>query len=479
MGQEISHPTFTEAEFQSFSEHLDDETRLLEQWFRDGTFAPDTGVCGLELEGWLLDRNWQPAPENESFLQALNDPLVVAELSRFNFEIHTQPQPRHGRMFQQIHRQLCAIWGRCERHGAHLGLIPLQIGILPTLKDDVMTVANMSPLQRYHALNQRVLESRRGSPLRIDISGDHDRLNVIHHDVMTEAATTSLQIHVQVDEAHAVRFFNAAQVLAAPMVASCANSPYLFGHELWEETRIPLFEQSVSVPAFCDREGHLVERVTFGTHYLEHSVMELFRENRDAFPVLLPELMPGESPRLAHLRLHNGTIWRWNRPLLDFDGQGRPTLRLEHRVTPAGPSLPDVVGNILLFYGLVHHFAQLEDAPEHRLPFEHTLANFYQAARHGLAATVFWLDGHEHDLRRLLLDELLPAAADSLARLGIAAEDIDTYLHDIVAPRIRSGQTGAAWQKQFIARHGADFRHLTRAYHQHQASQRPVHQWTL
>ncbi|WP_290652095.1 glutamate-cysteine ligase family protein [Aquisalimonas sp.] len=479
MGEEITRSSFSAEEFQRFRQHLNEETQQLEQWFQDNALSPDAGVCGLELEGWLLDRDWQAAAENEAFLQGLNDPLVVPELSRFNFEINTTPQPRHARMFKRIHRQLRDIWGRCKQQADTLGLVPLQIGILPTLKDDVMTVENMSPLQRYHALNEQVLVHRHGTPLNIDISGDHDRLQVVHHDVMTEAATTSLQIHIQLDNERAVRFYNAAHVLAAPMVASCANSPYLFGQELWEESRIPLFEQSVSVPAFHDREGHLIERATFGTRYVQDSLMEIFRENRDFFPVLLPALHPDGAHRLAHLRLHNGTIWRWNRPLVDFDGQGRPTLRLEHRVTPAGPSLPDVIANILFFYGLIHYLADLADAPEHRLAFEHNVANFYQAARHGMAATVFWLDGHEHELRELLLGELVPAAAHTLGELGIDREDIDTYLHAIVAARLRSGQTGSAWQKRFVARHGRDFQNLTRAYYCQQQRQVPVHQWTI
>lgn len=479
MGQEIHRSSFTKADFREFSRRLAGETRQLEDCFRQGQFGPGAGSCGLELEGWLLDRHLQPAPENEAFLESLKDPLVVPELSRFNFEINTRPEPPASQMFRRIHHQLKSIWGRCEIGAGGLGLVPLQIGTLPTLQDDVMTLANMSPLQRYYALNRQVLRNRQGSPLDIDIRGPRDHLQVRHHDVMTEAASTSLQIHLQLDPARAVRFFNAAQLMAAPMVAACANSPYLFEHELWEESRVPLFEQSVAVPAFYDREGHLFERVTFGTRYVQDSVMELFLENRDAFPTLLPLLYPEGAAQLEHLRLHNGTIWRWNRPLIDFDPQGRPTLRLEHRVVPAGPSMPDVVANILFFYGLVHYLASLEDAPEHRLAFGHVTANFYQGARYGLEATVFWLDGHEYRLRELLLEQLIPAAGKTLLSLGIDPADIDDYLYGIIQPRVHSGQTGAAWQKQFVARHGRDFTRLTRAYHEQQRREVPVHQWTI
>ncbi len=479
MGQEINRSSFTESDYQGFARRLLDETQQLEALFRDGRVSTDHGVCGLELEGWLLNSDWAPAPENEAFLNGLNHPLVVPELSRFNFEINTTPQPPSSGMFARIHEELARIWQQCDYQAQQLGLNAVHIGTLPTLQDDLMTLANMSPLQRYYALNEQVLRNRRGAPLRIDISGARDRLQVTHQDVMTEAATTSLQIHLQLDPARAVRFCNAAHIMAAPMVAACANSPYLFGHELWEESRVPLFEQSVAVPAFYDEQAHLIERVTCGTHYLRESIMEVFRENRDVFPVLLPLLYEEGAHQLEHLRLHNGTIWRWNRPLIDFDGQGAATLRLEHRVVPAGPSLPDVVANIQFFYGLIHHLATLADPPEHQLGFEHALANFYQAARHGMTTRVFWLDGREYELRELLLQELVPAADQALRELGVAVDDIERYLHGVFAERLRSGQTGAAWQKAFVARHGPDFRKLTRAYHQHQASELPVHLWTL
>lgn len=479
MGQEINRCEFSDEDRKHFGERLDDETRQLAACFRDNRFVSAPGTCGLELEGWLVDRNAEAAPENEAFLKALDSPLVVPELSRFNFEINTTPQVPAPRMFRNMHNQLLETWSDCEQAARSLGLFPLHIGTLPTLKDDVMTLANMSPMQRYYALNQQVLRNREGSPLAIDIKGSQDHLHVEHRDVMTEAATTSLQIHLQLDGSNAVRFYNAAHILSAPMVALCANSPYLFGHELWEESRIPLFEQAVAVPAFYDREAHLIERVTFGTGYANDTLMEVFQENRDSFPPLLPLLYPEGSHRLEHLRLHNGTIWRWNRPLIDFDGQGNPTLRLEHRVAPAGPSLPDSIANILFFYGLAHHLAGLEDAPEHRMGFGPAAANFYRAARKGMAATVFWLDGHEYTLRDLLLHELIPATDHSLRRLGVAGEDIQTYLHDIIGERVRTGQTGAAWQRGYITRHGRDFRAMTQAYQGNQSRQIPVHQWTL
>ncbi len=479
MGTEIQRSNFSRADFAIFAERLSQETGLLKQWFSDGAFARHSGVCGLELEGWLLGRDWRPVARNEEFLERVDDPLVVPELSRFNFEINTRPQPAGAEMFTRLHEQLREVWQRCESHATALGLVPLHIGTLPTLDDDVMTLANMSPLQRYYALNREILRHRQGSPLHIDIAGARERLQVTHHDVMTEAATTSLQIHIQLDPAQAVRIYNAAQILAAPMVAVAANAPFLFGHDLWADTRVPLFEQSVAAPAFHDAQGNLVERVTFGTRYLESSVLELYEENLSAFPVLLPLSEADEPERMRHLRLHNGTIWRWNRPLVDFDDTGQPTLRLEHRVCSAGPTLADEVANIVLFYGLVHYLAGLEQSPESRLPIEMARANFYEAARLGLGARVFWLDGHEHDLRELLLDMLLPACIESLEKLGLAASEVQTWIEGIILPRIESARTGTDWQRRFVARHGRDFPTLVRVYHERQQQQWPVHQWTI
>jgi len=297
MGQEINRCDFSEEDRKRFGERLDDETRQLEAFFRDDRFASTPGTCGLELEGWLVDRNADAAPENEAFLKAMDNPLVVPELSRFNFEINTKPEPLAPRMFRSMHDQLHKTWAACEQTAHTLGLFPLHIGTLPTLKDDVMTLANISPMQRYYALNQEVLRNRQGSPLAIDIKGSQDHLHLEHRDVMTEAATTSLQIHLQLETRNAVRFYNAAHILSAPMVALCANSPYLFGHELWEESRIPLFEQAVAVPAFYDREAHLIERV-----HLRHRLCRRFADGSvpgepGFLPAAAATALPGTQPQ--------------------------------------------------------------------------------------------------------------------------------------------------------------------------------------
>ncbi|NIQ01051.1 MAG: hypothetical protein GWM98_07840 [Nitrospinaceae bacterium] len=336
----------------------------------------------------------------------------------------------------------------------------------------------MSSLKRYYALNQQVFRLREGKPIEVEIQGK-DSLHLKHKDVMLEAAATSLQIHLQVHPAEAVRQYNIAQILSAPMVAVAANSPYLFGRDLWDETRIPTFEQAVSVASFRDHRGTLIERVTFGTGYGRFSLMEPFLENLDGFPILLPLVFDEDPSWLSHLRLHNGTIWRWNRPLIGIDDRGKPHLRIEHRVAAAGPSIPDIVANIAFYLGMVNFFVRSEPALDQRISFETARKNFYQAARDGWDATLQWVDGKAYPLRTLLEETLLPAARDGLKRADINSADISRYIDDIMTSRIRTGQNGARWQRAFIQAHGRDFAELTHAYHTNQRRHIPVHEWTI
>jgi hypothetical protein len=282
-----------------------------------------------------------------------------------------------------------------------MGLQLQAIGILPTISQQQLVLRNMSQLQRYIALNQQILRLRGGRPIELHIEGE-ESLSLRHHDVMLEAATTSFQIHLQVDAGLAARYYNAAKIASAAVVAASANSPFLFGRQLWEETRIPLFEQAVSVGA-SDRTN----RVSFGFRYIDHSIFEVFESNLQRYPVLLPMCSEESPAALSHLRLHNGTIWRWNRPLIGFSADGRPHIRIEHRVVPAGPTHLDQFANAAFFYGLVTAFARAAVAPELRLPFDACRGNFYRAARQGLHAQVEWLDGRRGSIGELAEEVLL------------------------------------------------------------------------
>ena len=476
MGQEIERTHFRPEDFRRFEQALARETEVLETWFREGLFSRRGGMAGFELEAWLVDEAGRPAPRNEEFLAAMDDPLVVPELARFNVELNGAPQPLSGKGLSRLEADLAGTWSRCQRVAGELGLALFMTGILPTLRPEDLTLASMSPLKRYRALNEQVLAQRRGQPLQLDIAG-REHLRLAHADVMLESAATSFQIHLKVTQAEAARAYNLGQLLAAPMVALAANSPFLFGHDLWDETRIPLFEQSVEVGGFGGAARGPLRRVGFGSGYVRESLFECFRENLEHFPPLLP--MHFEETRdLPHLRLHNGTIWRWNRPLVGFDEDGTPHLRIEHRVVPAGPSIQDAVANLAFFAGLLRHFLETRAEVVPPLPFSVVRDNFYACARRGLDAKVQWFGHDSINVRRLLLETLVEAAEDGLARHGIDSLDRTRFI-GIVHERVARHRNGTAWQRDWVERHGRDWQGLVAAGRRWQASGLPVHAWDL
>jgi hypothetical protein len=474
MGQEINLTEFDDDTFREYDRRLSHESGLLWTELTKGRFSDIGEIGGYELETWLVDHNYFPSPINQVFLTRLNNPLVVAELSRFNVELNGAPLPLQGRALTGMDRELGQTWQRCQEVAHELDSALMMIGILPTIRQKDLCLANMSELKRYRALNEQVLARRASRPIRIRIEG-RDRLNLDHPDVMLEAATTSFQIHLQTAQRDSVRYYNAALIAAGPLLAASGNSPLLFDADLWDETRIPLFEQSVEIGDDAAQENR---RVSFGRGYACESLFECFADNLTTHPVLLPILMDSPPEQFAHLRLHNGTIWRWIRPLIGFDVDGKPHLRIEQRVLPAGPSIADMLANAALYFGLVRFIASLSDPPEGGFAFEKARANFYAAARDGLQANLTWLDGSAIDARTLLLEEILPMARRGLKTLDIDADDIDRYL-DILRARIQSRQTGAAWQRAYREKHHSNNLHLVAAYLERQRSGAPVHEWTV
>jgi len=369
MGQEIDVSHFRYHDFHRFERLIDREMDVVHDWFEGGRFSARRAIGGLELETWIVGRDGHPLPINEVLLDRIASPDVVPELSRFNVEFNAEPQPLCGRGLEVLETELDRTWKACDRVAAGMGASVIAIGTLPTVTEELLSLKNMSSSRRYRALNEQTLRLRQGRPIRLEVEG-RERLKTEHFDVMLEAGATSFQLHLQVPLCEAVRFYNAAMILSAPLVALAANSPLLFGKILWDETRIPLFEQAVDVG------GGKFSRVTFGSGYADRSLEECFLENRTHYPIMLPLAMDEISEHLAHLRLHNGTIWRWNRALIGFDGPGQPHLRIEQRVPPAGPTMVDMAANMGFYYGLVEALATSAIAPEGRLLFATARANF-------------------------------------------------------------------------------------------------------
>ncbi len=478
LGQEIQQDHFDDAAFENFATRLRDETKLLKRWFDQGAFDDrEIPQGGLEVEAWLVDRDHLPAPKNGAFLDALSDPLVVPELSQFNFEINTHPYALSGDFLSKNADGLKDTWEKCRWAAESLELAPMTIGCLPTVRDDMLRLETMSTSNRYRALNNQLMRLRGGAPLHIDIQGA-DTLDFRTSSLMIEAACTSIQVHLQVNQADAKRLYNASMIASAPLVAATANAPFLYGKSLWAETRIPTFEQAVTVHGFRDAAGRQVGRVTYGTGYVRQSLLELFLENLRDFPILLPSVVDRPPEEMAHLKLQNGTLWRWNRPILGFDHQGTPHLRIEQRVMAAGPTPTDMIANMALYLGLALALGLQDDPPEDDLPFEQSRANFYAAAKDGLDADVHWMHG-KGNVQSLLLNELLPAAKEALARRGLERADLDYYFDEILHRRVLTGRTGTHWQRAFVDVHGSDFQALTARYRELQDSGAPVHEWEV
>ncbi len=476
MGQEIAETGFTPDDYAAFRKKTREETQILKHWFDTRAFDwSEEATVGLELEAWLIDADHLPAPQNAAFLSALDHPDIVSELSRFNFEINAPARPLQRHVLTRTAEDLAERWAACRATGKTLGLTPLTIGILPTVRDDMLQPSWMSDANRYRALNDAILSRRKDHDLHIQIEGE-DKLDYHCNHIMLEAACTSLQAHLKINQEDAVRFYNASILAAAPLIAATANSPYLYGKSLWTETRIPAFEQAARLDGFRDTEGRNVGRVTLGTGYIRHSLMELFLRNLSYEP-LLPALSD-DSTTLPHLRLQNGTVWRWVRPILGFETDGRPHLRLEHRVMPAGPSQADTIANLALCHGLVLGLGRLDVPPEDETSFEHARQNFYACAEHGLKADIQW-GGRRVNVQSLLLDHLLPLARRALEAEGLGQIELDEAFVNTLQPRLRSGLTGAEWQRSFIDCNGYNFQALTERYTEMQATGDPVHRWTV
>jgi hypothetical protein len=365
------------------------------------------------------------------------------------------------------------------------------IGILPTLSEEDVDEGSMSANDRYRVLNEQIFAAR-GEDMRIAIDGTEQLLT--HCDSITpEAACTSVQLHVQVSPDAFAHYWNAAQAIAGVQVALAANSPFLFGRQLWHETRLTLFEQSTDTRPDELKEQGVRPRVWFGERWIT-SVFDLFEENIRYFPALLPicededplaVLDGGASPLLAEMSLHNGTIYRWNRPVYGVV-DGTPHLRVENRVLPAGPAIADIMANAAFYYGLVRYLAEAQRPIWTQMSFTTAAENLHEAARHGLDAQIYWPGVGDTPVAELILRRLLPLAREGLSRWGVGQAHADRLL-GIIEQRCLIGQTGAAWQIATVAeltrRSGLDrreaLRQMTLRYIEHMHTNEPVHTWPV
>ena len=494
MGRDIETTEFTHEDRARYREKVKVDLRALRQLAETGRFETGRRLCGLEMEVYLADGAGRPTPINAQVLDLLASTDFQTELAQFNLEFDLRPRRLVADVFSQIADELTESLARAQSKAEQLGAQVMIIGILPTLNDFDATETNLSANPRYRALNDTILAAR-GEDVHIRIEGD-ETLDATTNSILFEAACTSMQLHLQVDPTDFAVYWNAAQVLSAPLVAVAANSPFFLGKQLHHETRIALFEQSIDTRTEELAQQGVRPRVWFGEKWLTEGTFELFEENVRYFPALLPivgeedphvVLRAGDIPHLEELCLHNGTIYRWNRPVYQV-ARGRPHLRIENRVLPAGPTVIDSVANTVFYYGLLNGLAsQSPIYPWEEMSFEAATENFFAAARHGLGAKLYWPKvGARVPVTELILRHLLPLARAGLAEWDIDSADVDHYL-GLIEQRVLAGQNGATWQiatwRQLLDSDDKDrtvaAQELVNRYARLSRAGDPVHTWSV
>ncbi|MDT7543124.1 MAG: hypothetical protein QOE33_3028 [Acidobacteriota bacterium] len=488
MGEHAVEQT-DERQLKTFMRALLEDLHALEAMIDAGRIEEGVRRIGAEQEMFLVGRDLRPAPVSMEVLRRANDPRLTTEIARFNLEANLTPLSLGGDCFRLLERELDELVSLARNSARESGADVLLTGILPTLQKSDLTLANVTPCPRYFELN-RAISSLRGGAFNIHIKG-LDELMTTHDNVMMESCNTSFQVHLQTGASEFARLYNVAQVVTAPVLAAAVNSPLLLGHRLWQETRLALFQHSVDARTPSQQQRQFPTRVSFGEGWLKDSVLEIFREDIARFRVLmttqceeksLEVLARGDVPKLLALRLHNGTVWRWNRPCYGVSENGLPHLRIENRVLPSGPTIIDEVANAAFYVGLMIGASEEYGEIDRVMSFDDAKTNFYAAARHGLRAQMAWVGGKSLSATRLILEQLLPLARQGLAQSSVESGDIDRYL-GVIEERVRSGQTGAQWMLSSLstlAPHGtSDMRQraLTAAMLARQQTNEPVHTW--
>jgi CBS domain-containing protein/gamma-glutamylcysteine synthetase len=441
------------SQHREFMHALLTDLRALERMLAEGMFESGIRRIGAEQELFIVDETWGPAPGVLPMLERLGDPHFTTELGQFQIEANCDPQLLSGNGIAQLHAQLDALVDKARQASAPLGMKVVLMGILPTLRQSDLGLDNMVPSQRYMTLN-RIVTELRGGTFNFAIKG-LDELIIDHDSVMLEACNSSFQVHLQVGPDEFARMYNIAQVLAGPLMSVSCNSPIVFGKRLWAETRIALFKQAVDTRSQRNPMRETEARVSFGTRWVKESVAEIYREDIARFRALvgteldedpIAMLDAGEFPKLKALRLHNGTIYRWNRACFGVT-DSKPHLRIENRIMPSGPSTIDQMANSAFWFGLMTEFGASGDDVTRRIDFDQAGNNFYTAAREGIGSHFEWLDGRQISAQRLVLDHLLATAEAGLNRAKVDSADIKRYL-GVVEERARTGRTGAIWQSR-------------------------------
>lgn len=492
MGREIGTTEYTRSQRTLYRRELRRNLDLFETFLDTAEFV-DEGTVGVELEMNLArEDTMAPALISDLLLNDLDDEEYVHEIGRYNLEVNLPVSRPQGNGLADLEDELAAKTDRADQAARARGARVIPVGHLPTITEELFDGDEWrAPGARYEALERTVLEAR-GEEITLRIEGEGKGLDTTFDSIAPESACTSMQLHLQVPPEQFAAAWNAAQAIAGPQVALAANSPFLLGKRLWHETRIPTFVQSLDTrPPEYAAQG-VRPRVWFGERWIT-TMFDLFEENVRLFPALIPEsremaeeplLTEGSSPRLHELMLHNGTVWRWNRPIYD-PGTDVPHLRLENRLLPAGPTPADMAANAAFFYGIVHSLVHERRPLWSRMSFEQATETFQQCARWGLEARVRWPKVGRIRVADLLQEHLIPQAMEGLRALG-ADPAVAEHYGGILSERARTGRNGARWQIDTVTSlelRGASrpeaLAEMTRRYRAEVDTGKPVHAWTV
>ena len=490
MGEHEVEQESSKQQVRRFTRALLDDVTALQRMLEGGHIESGVRRIGAEQEMFLIDPSGGPAPKAVEVLARLEDDRFTTELGRFNLEANLTPRAFGGSCLRQMEDELKEVKRVAVRAARQEGADILLVGILPTLTQAHLTLDHMTPNPRYFELN-RLMTTLSGGEFRTLIKGV-DELQLSHDNIMLEACNTSFQLHFQAGPEEFTPLYNLAQLVTAPVLAAAVNSPLLLRNRLWQETRIALFQQSVDVRSKIHQARGQRTRVSFGRGWLDKSVLEIFQEDISTFRVMLTGdlgdpstdlLERGIMPPLAALCLFNGTVYRWNRPCYGVK-DNVAHLRIENRVIPSGPTVPDEVANAAFYFGLMSAISAEHDDVSKVLEFDVAKDNFYAAARYGLQARFRWIGNQVKSADELILSELAPLARQGLAAHGIDAVDIDRYM-GIIEERVRRGRTGARWMLDSLTALGEQgrpeerFRALTSSMLRRQRRGHPVHTWGL
>ncbi|GHG07910.1 glutamate--cysteine ligase [Streptomyces zaomyceticus] len=496
MGEKVVADGFGPSDRQQYRRKLQQCLAGLARLLAEKRFDRPRNLMGVEIELNLAGADGLPRMLNGPVLEKIASPDFQTELGMFNLEVNIAPHQLGGRVFDRLAEEIGTGIGYADRKAGELDAGVVMIGILPTLTQDDLVYENLSAADRYALLNDQILAAR-GEDFTLDIHGV-ERLLCTSESIVPEAACTSVQLHLQVTPDRFAAVWNAAQAVSGVQIALGANAPFVFGREVWRESRPPLFQQATDTrPPELQAQG-VRPRTWFGERWVD-SVYDLFEENLRYFPALLPicdeedpllVLDGGGVPRLQELVLHNGTVYRWNRPVYGWV-DGVPHLRVENRVLPAGPTVTDVIANAAFYYGLVRSLADEPRPVWKRMTFEDAEANFDTACRHGIEAELRWpRSGRGGGIAtlpavRLVLDELLPLAAAGLDAWHIEPADRDFYL-GVIEQRCLRRVNGASWQADTFHRalesgldREAALAATTRRYRTLMHVGEPVHTWPV